>query len=411
MGALIVGAAGIVAAGVALVASMRPAAAVAPRETTPPPQTPPPEAPTSQQSKPKQQTRPVDLDAVAKFFEALGPEGGAAAAGIGGVTAAGVAGTAALVAATGALGYAITGDAAGGGGAVALLAYQAASGTGTGVVQAQAGNIGRVAGREIDALFNGPIGNAGTSALYQAAGFFTGAFLSIGGLAALPAVGQLALLVVGIGNAISEQNRLAYGQAGATRDAIAEARGFYDSTLANLRAVANATFGVGQVNDDRLKTIAANMAIGWAHEVQDGRGRVLSSAPGPIFVAPGPARNQWAWDRGLLVRDMAPVVNALAALSGHIADVDGFTAQTRGRELANIGHFLKLRKEARGLGLTQRQHLEYWRARGAFRCDELYAEGNAVTAPNDSNDSIRISGLWYLGAESDKAGALKTSTW
>lgn len=410
MGALIVGAAGIVAAGVALVASMRPATVAQLPATTPPPQAPP-ETSTASQQKPKPQAKPVDLDAVAKFFEALGPEGGAAAAGLGGVTAAGAAGTAALVAATAGLGYIITGDAAGGAGAVSLLAYQAASGTGTGVVQAQAGNIGRVAGREIDALFNGPIGNAGTSALYQAAGFFTGAFLSIGGLAALPAVGQLALLVVGIGNAISEQNRLAYGQAGATRDAIAEARGFYDSTLANLRAVANATFGVGQVNDDRLKTIAANMAIGWAHEVQDGRGRVLSSAPGPIFVAPGPARNQWAWDRGLLVRDMAPVVNALAALSGHIADVDGFTAQTRGRELANIGHFLKLRKEARGLGLTQRQHLEYWRARGAFRCDELYAEGNAFTAPNDANDSIRIAGLWYLGAESDKAGALKTSTW
>lgn len=401
MGALIVGAAGLVAAGVALVASMRPTA-VTPAVTTPPQQQPEP-APQTPTTRPKAKAQAVDLDAVAKFFEALGPEGGAAAAG--------AAGTAAVVAATAALGYVITGDAAGGGGAVALLAYQAASGGGTGVVQAQAGNIGRVAGREIDKLFNGEIGNAGTSALYQASGFFTGAILSLGGIAALPVVGQLALLVVGIGTAISEQNRLAYGQAGATRDATAEATGFYNSTIANLRAAANATFGVGQVDDNRLKTIAANMAIGWAHEVQDGRGRVLNSSPGPLFVSPGAARNQWAWDRGLLVRDMAPVVDALVALSGNVNDVDGFTAQVRGRELANIGAFLKVRKEQRGIGTTQRQHLEYWRARGAFRCDELYAEGNAFTAPNDANDSIRISGLWYLGAESDRAGALKTSTW
>lgn len=424
MGALLLGVGGLIAAGVAFVAS-RPASTPAPAPQpqpvpAPPPVTPPPSTATAPSSPPQsRQTRGLQLEQFAgkakDIFSVgaggatlLGP-GTAGAAGAGTVVA-GTAATAALVAATAGLGVVITGDAAGAPGGVVLLVAQAAGNKGAGIIQAQAGNVGRVVGRELDSLFNGPLGNAGTSTLYQAAGFLTGAVLSMGGIAALPVVGQLALLVVGIGQAISEQNQLAYGQAGATRDTIAEARGFYDRTLSALRAAYLAKyFGTLQGDDDnRMKTIAANLAIGWAHEVQDSRGRVLNSAPGPLFIAPGPARNQWAWDRGLLVRDMGPVVNALVALSGHTPDVDGFAAQVRGRELANFGHYLKARLEPRGIGLTHRGHLEYWRARGAFRCDELYAEGDAFTSPASSNDSIRLGSTWFLGADSHRDSALRT---
>lgn len=405
---------GLVSAAVAFVAT-RPRPAVQPAPEVPPvkPPAPAPNKAPSADGKPKLPKVPKlgkILELGAGGATILGP-GTAGALGAG-TALGGAAGTAALVAGAGALGFVITGDAGGAAGAVGLMGLQVANGTG--IVQAQAGNVGRVVGRELDKLFNGDLGNGGTSTLYQATGFFTGAVLSIGGLAALPAVGQLALLVVGIGEAVSEANRLAYGQAGAVRDATTEARGFYDATLASLRKSFEASYpGVplSAPDEARLKTIAAYMAIGWAFETQASRQRIVSSSPGPLFVAPGVDRNRWAWARGLLVQDMGPVTAALQALSGG-ADVDAFQAQVKGREIANVGHYLKVRLEQRGIGSTMRQHLEHWQQRGAFTALELYAEGDAFTAANDSNDSIRLGPqLWVAGAESAKQGRLVTTTY
>lgn len=115
--------------------------------------------------------------------------------------------------------------------AVGAVAGQGITGTTEGAVigalnatQANAGNVGTVVGRELHKLLGGDGRFSGAGVAFQLAGFAGGIMVAVFGVLAGLAFIPIFLLVAGISSAVDDANRLAFGQAGAKRKFIDDAK-------------------------------------------------------------------------------------------------------------------------------------------------------------------------------------------
>ncbi len=319
--------------------------------------------------------------------------GGGGTAGVGGA-AAGAAGAVAYGAINAGLGFALTGDAWGAAGALASLAPAGGWGTSIGSIgisSGNVGNVGRVLGREIDKLLGGT-GNGATGVTYQVTGYLGGLLVASWGIAAIPFVGQIFLIVVGIGSAISDANRLAYGQQGAIADASAAARELLKKTHASLVKSVQAAFGVNQLTpEDEQRLLAHAMAFTVGYMTEDNAAKERAHNASPPGLGQGAEYHQkWALDRGVFIaagvqayiddlfvligggdqlftqpkwiRELLPQWQqalqqgkALYASSFSESGLrDGLEA--RGQFASNVTHYLLWMKETWGLGQSGQSH-------------------------------------------------------
>lgn len=351
---------------------------------------------------------------VAAGTSAAGVAGGAggASGATGGVTAALTAGgasvggavaTGALVAVTGALGWKVTGDAWGALGAVDQLARQAAAGTGASAVGAQAGNVGRVLGRELDVMLGGDYGSV-RNGVVQLASYVTGAAIGLGGLVWVPIVGQLWLLALALLTGITDAVRVAEAQSGKPEtDTTAEIRERYQRVKpAMLSDLAQKGFAVLQGSDAaRVDANAFSFAVGYAVANAECRRELLRRRPRGIGVPSEAAHLQWYRDRGAYVEParVGELGNALRASLGIGAAPSGEFYE-HGRFAARCAVFLEVLRQpwdpfVFGLGA----HARVWWDRGGFAADEY----------RESDCSVRLGSVRVLGPESIAAGALVTA--
>lgn len=386
----------IVAIGVlALIAlsKSKPAPVVVEKET-PKLTTPPKETPISKPVKTPQQ-------AVAETLATGGTVAGALAPLAGGVTAAGIAGSTALVAATAAVGFSITGDAWGAAGGVYGLTTTLQSG-GAG---AQAGNIGRVLGREIDRSLGGD-GTSGTGSVYQVSGFVLGSIVGIAGIYALPIVGQVFALILIVGSIISDIARLQYGQVGMRNDTLTDAINWRTKTMEELRAAVILNQLQGDASrwkaedDNRLFAIVCYMTMGFIKETNESRRRLWFGRPRGVGQTDA-SHVKWGADRGYFCDDtsMYEVENQLSLpVLKQFTDIAASDWKAKGQLASNLANYMKAREERRDVWVDMRAHLNYWRNAGAFVCDEIYADSK--------RDDIRIGLWWYSGSDIANSGKI-----
>jgi hypothetical protein len=321
----------------------------------------------------------------------VGVGGGLAGAGLGAAAGAWVAGG-------GFLGKMITGDIYGGvAGALSTTA-------------GNAGNLGRVLGRELDKFFGGD-GKTGTGIVLQGVGFVGGLAVGVFGLMALPLFGQVIALVAAIGAAFSDNARLAYGQAGIIQDTKEAAEKFYATTLPELRAKVLKAYNIQQLTPEdefRTKCFALAYTRGFIGEENQAKYRIHMAKTKGVFVSD---HRQWAVDRGVFVENMAPVLDGLyflisplpmpsvppsgrglppmqfvrwlstpdgkalgVAISGvaqagknlYMGMVGAYNSDIavcvdRGRFLSNLMHYIQSMAEPWGIGTGAKAHAEFWK--------------------------------------------------
>lgn len=336
-----------------------------------------------------------------------------------GTSAAAVGSVAAAGAAAAGLGYLVTGDVGGAIGGVYGLAAQVNGGPG--IIGAQAGNVGRVVGREIDRLLGGD-GNSGTGIVYQSAGFVGGMAISCWGLAAVPGVGQLFLLIVGIGSAISDSNRLAYGQAGARADALKTLQASFETMLnrmefecrralvgdtgptpTNLQQLAEKAALLPKLSDDEKATVrayAAATALGMALEENETKRRVHNLSAWGIGVTSAAYHEKYAADRGVFVVDTSELEEFGRRLGGpsaiYAAKISARepALRAKGAWLVNVRNWFRVMNEPWGLGVNAGGHAKYWAQRGAF-------VGYANPTTGDLESDVHGSFGWEASKEAN----------
>ena len=389
-----VGVLAAVGVGVGLVLALWPTSAQAKPSPEDKPEAPPeqlPELPPEKSIVPKDTALPGLLGAGAGL---LGPGtagvlgGGAAAAAVG------VAASAATLAAGAGLGFALTGDALGAvGGGVGTGLQMLAVGGGFTPITGQAGNVGRILGKEIDRLLNGTglPGVSGSRVALEAAGFAAGLATVSLGITIVPFVGQTFALVVVLASAIQDAERVRYGQAGLVRDASAEAIAFQRTTVEILTRRVMEALGVGgdwqqalgPDDQRRVAAIAIAQATGFAEEANATRERAWLRRPHGIGVDDA-GHVKWGLARGLyLTPENLDAVRA--TLRGLLENADPQKvlngqewdeARARGARSANFRHFLQAMAEPFDAFASADAHAVKWGRLGAF------------TGPTDTNGNL-----------------------
>lgn len=228
------------------------------------------------------------------FIGAFGP-GAVASVGAG---IAGVGISAGLVAASGALGFKLTGDAWGAvGGGVGFITNPTA-----GVAGAQLGNVGRLLGREIDVLLGGD-GRTGTGIVNQVTGYMAALALGALGLSALPGIGILFLAVAGIASAISDSAKLAYGQRGVVQDTWAELAQYWNANLPPMEEAVRLAYCRTTLQPTELLRVTLACAFqcqGYIEQMNTIRERAWMGRQAGIGVSRDQHRN-YGLDRGYFV--------------------------------------------------------------------------------------------------------------
>lgn len=290
-----------------------------------------------------------------------------------------------------ALGEALVGP-GGGVGAVAGGVFQfatsisQAAGTSLNIFAAQAGNVGRLMGKELDRLFGGD-GDTGMGAVMQASGFAAALVVSSYGLAYIPVVGQVLLLVLGIGSAISDGVRLSYGREGASRDALVALRERWaKAILAGLRSAKEAAGGELQTEDVRrvyLLTLA--YCIGYEREAQAQKERAWKARPWGVGQS-AQSHLDYGAARGWFVPEdrfhaLLPELRANSSMPPGALELDAATwaaMERTGAAAANVTSYLRVMKEARGFGVSDVGHAVWWRKEGAFRGEVALGTGDLI---------------------------------
>lgn len=371
----------IVGVGIGLAFALWPSsasAATSPKDATPEPEVPP-EQPKEKQIAP----RGISPGAAAGAAAALLGPGTAGALGGGAAAAAvGAAAVAATVGAGAAIGAGITGDALGAvGGAVGTVQQMFAVGGGFTFITGQAGNIGRVLGREIDRVLNGSgvPGASGSRVAIEAAGFVAGLATVSTAATMIPFIGQVFVLVVAIASAAQDAARVAYGQQGLVTDATAEALGVFNSTLQVTRArvfevlqlAPNAV--LAPADELRIKAIAIAQAIGFAESANEQRERAWLLRPRGIGQTEASHR-AWGEARGLYLvpTNLEAVRRAVRNAMGAVDPRDQMTAQewdehrARGAKANNWKNYLAAMGEPFEPFASAADHAALWARRGAF---------------------------------------------
>lgn len=149
-------------------------------------------------------------------------------------------------------------------------------------------NVGRVLGRELDKLFGGSGDNVGgTSIVSQIA---WGVVLAVGaclGTAFGWALFPIALLVEGIGAAVSDSNRLARGQNGAFSDLLEVVNPFYQRMYDGMLARALEKYQRDMVETDlqRIRALAGFVTLGYALQLNAIHKRMWMKRPRGIGVS------------------------------------------------------------------------------------------------------------------------------
>lgn len=304
------------------------------------------------------------------------------------------------------LGEAITGDKLGGFGAVvglgATVLNPAAAVQGFGIVGAQAGNVGRMAGKDIDRLLGGD-GVTGVGAVWQVSGYVTGLALAVYGLSAVPFVGQAVLLAVGVGALIDDAVRLGYGQNGVRAELIADALKRRDALNSRFGAMLEAASPGASMDEEYLTAVrqrAGLAAVGYLDADQTLRRKSWMTRPRGIGQSEA-QHEAWGLARGRLVEDQY----SLTVDAGNALGVDGSNRgewYRYGVRMAFIEGFLKCHGEAPGFGQTRRQHSEWWLARGGFSATRIESNGDAII------DGVRVD--WQRSISTGKPVLTEAAT-
>lgn len=332
--------------------------------------------------------------------------GAGALAGIAGVPLAGVAGTTAAFAASAGIGALITGDAAGAAGGALGLATTIENQAG--FITAQAGNVGREVGAWLDKLFGGT-GKGASGTVYQITGFTIAMATASYGLIATGILAPIGLLVLAITSAISDNGRLAYGQAGARRDFVEELAKLYHSELDTAIVAARATLGgvpiaaalsyaahpiLKGLNDKlpqldpgaeaELRAAAAAGAVGYKEAENSQKRAMHGKQAWGITIRTWAEHYRWAELRGVYVTEDATLAQLLhdflgSAGASAIRPEQLAAHRAGGAFRANVNAYLQAMTERWGIGANARSHAEYWRDRvGAFT-GVIDSDGNLIT--------------------------------
>ena len=295
---------------------------------------------------------------------------GGAAVGAGAATAGAVIG---LVAATAGLGFAITGDIGGaGGGLYGLLAGVATPGSSAGVIPAQAGNVGRVLGREIDRLLGGD-GTHGTGAVYQAEGYAAGLAVGLYGLQVIPFIGQLVGLTIIIASIVSDTIRLDDTRSGRTvQKNKEEARAVFDKAFAAAQTAAlNAGFSLDDSARQVIKANCVEFTIGFWKERNDRRREVWLKKPRGFGLdliahdAYGKARGYWVDE--IKVVDVIETWSGLASLLACRSTSQSLQQRQKGEKFAIAAVYLEAMESPKDpFVFSDKVHADKWHAAGAF---------------------------------------------
>lgn len=342
----------------------------------------PPEAPPQSKIAPKG-ISPNATAAAGAAAALLGP-GTAGVLGGGAATAvAGAAAVTATLAAGGAIGYGITGDALGVvGGVLGTGQQMLAVGGGFTFLSGQAGNVGRVVGREIDRVLNGSglPGVTGSRVALEAAGFAAGLATVATSATMIPFVGQVFILVVAIASAAQDAARLQYGSAGLLQDATAEGLAVFRTgrdLIARRVVEALSLEALSPADALRVSAIAAAQAQGFAAEMNDQRRRSWERRPWGVGQT-AESHLRWGVLRGLfLEQPLADEVHR--RIAGQVVDggrpVSLFDVlssaeieehRARGRQSANWKNYLAAMAEPFAPFASADAHAAEWGRRGAF---------------------------------------------
>jgi hypothetical protein len=247
-------------------------------------------------------------------------------------------------------------------------------------ITGQAGNIGRVLGREIDRILNGSgvPGASGSRIAIEAAGFVAGLATVSTAATMIPFIGQVFILVVAVASAAQDAQRVAYGQQGLVTDATAEALGVFNSTLGVTRARVfevlklAPTDKLAPADELRIKAIAAAQAIGFAESANEQRERCWLLRPRGIGQTEQSHR-AWGESRGLyLVPTNLEAVRRAVRLAVGADPRDQMTAQewdehrARGAKANNWKNYLASMAEPFAPFSSASDHAALWARQGAF---------------------------------------------
>lgn len=301
---------------------------------------------------------------------------------LGGGTAAlavGAAASAATLAAGGALGYGITGDALGVVGGVLGTGQQMLTvGGGFTFLSGQAGNVGRVLGRELDRVLNGTglPGVTGSRVALEAAGFAAGLATVATSATMIPFIGQVFLLVVVIASAAQDAARLQYGPQGLLQDATAEGLAVFTTgrELVTRRVLeALSLEALTPADALRVAAIAAAQAQGFSREMNAQRRRSWERRPWGVGQTAA-SHLEWGRLRGLFLDDarLDEVHRRIALQVPASSLFDVLTAaeieehRERGRQAANFKNYLAAMAEPFAPFASADAHAAEWGRKGAF---------------------------------------------
>lgn len=345
--------------------------------------TKPPETP------PDKKVTPTGINpgaAAAAGLSLLGP-GTAGALGGGAATlAVGAAAVAATIGAGAAIGAGITGDVGGAiGGGVGTALQMVQVGGGFTFITGQAGNVGRVLGREIDRVLNGTglPGVSGSRVAIEAAGFAAGLATVSTAVTMIPFIGQTFALVVLIASAVQDANRVAYGQQGLVTDAFAEASSFFNASLEvttrrvcevlNIDTSGGLDKALSAPDMVRIRAVCIAQAVGFSEEMNAQRERAWMIRPRGIGQNDAFHRT-WGEARGLYLRieNLDEVRRRLRRLMASGDPRDELTQaewdehRARGAKSANWKNYLAAMAEPFDAFATADAHAVKWSRAGAF---------------------------------------------
>lgn len=318
---------------------------------------------------------------------------GAGAAALGAGAAVG-----AIVVGAAATGAQLTGDVGGAAGAVFNLTQLITPGTGIGIVQSQAGNIGRLVGQQIDRFFGGGLqSNTASNFTLQAGGFLAGMAVGANGLMAVPIVGQLLVFAGLISAAIDEGARLNKGQAGMISDTIGEAQRFFNKAVTDsIAAIATTPIPgidpaqyptIAQIGENMpiLKANVAALTLGFMAAQNNSRYEGWMTVPHSIFAPSAAQHRAEGAKRAYFVDDMTPVNDAiLAMVPGGAAFYNTMPGSQRdsvyhaGTLISNLGNWFNAISQPHTiLSGTWKQQVEWFKNRGAFGgSDQILPSGD-----------------------------------
>jgi hypothetical protein len=290
-----------------------------------------------------------------------------------------------------AIGTLITGDSLGGlGGALGTLTLV----SGGNAITAQAGNIGRVLGRDLDRILMNGDGSNVTSVVLQAAGFWLGFMAGAAGLTWLPFIGQLFGIVVAVTAAIDDASKLAFGQRGARNQTVGSLQRLLGDTRAKMLEQVQKEFGVSfeqMQPEDRAQVEGSARAFVRGYFLQRDITRELAWSKHPRGITLTLEQHmQFGRDRGYFIVDRASV---LAEALGGTFDGQFEGAQRAGRIAGNTADYLAAMNQPQGLGQDLTRHAAYWRNVGAFQ--------GTLEGPN-----VRFEGVLIDFQASKTSGAL-----